>query len=261
MPPPPDASRHRMKEPSLTPWGLPPPPSSSQGLCMQSALNQCALAGYVAGWGRARAPVSAAGRPPAVSTGNSLEVLGVLCDGHVDDVQGVLVVLLGREKERQQVEGIGIIPAHFQGLLQLLHGAGDLPEKTAGLATFSKAQRPPRIPGLVPASEGTADSSETLGLGCSALTRTHGPKYCGERALPAQVRLGDKEAGSWRSTEDLGGCGGSKEASLVPVCRARGGLSAPVRAGMEASTQTPPPAQRPTLARVQLWGRGWGVGK
>lgn len=227
---------------------------------MQLALNQCAPAGYVAGWGRARAPVSAAGRPLAVSTGNSLEVLRVLCDGHVDDVQGVLVVLLGREKEGQQVEGIGIIPAHFQGLLQLLHGAGDLPEKTAGLATFS-TQPPPRIPGLVPANEGRADSSETLGLGCSALTRTHGPKYCGERVLSSQVRLGNKEAGSWCSTEDLGGCGGSKEASPVPLCRARGGLSAPVRAGMEVSTQTPLPAQRPTLARAAALGsagRWWG---
>ena len=63
--------------------------------------------------------------------GNSLEVLGILRDGHVDDVQGMLIVFLGGEKECQQVEGIGVILAHFQGLLQLLHGAGDLPEKTA----------------------------------------------------------------------------------------------------------------------------------
>lgn len=87
--------------------------------------------------------MSAAGQPPAVSTGNSLEVLGILRDGHVDHVQGMLVVLLGREEERQQVESVGIIPAHFQGLLQLLHGAGDLPEKTASLVTFSKAQPSP----------------------------------------------------------------------------------------------------------------------
>lgn len=78
----------------------------------------------------------------AVLTGNSPEVLRILCDGHVDDVQGMLVVLLGREEERQQVEGIGIIPAHFQGLLQLLDGTGYLPEKSASLATFSKARLP-----------------------------------------------------------------------------------------------------------------------
>lgn len=92
-------------------------------------------------------PWQASPQPPAVSTGNSLEVLGILCDGHVDDVQGVLVVLLGREEERQQVEGAGIIPAHFQGLLQLLHGAGDLPEKIASLVTFSKAQPSPQDSG------------------------------------------------------------------------------------------------------------------
>lgn len=66
---------------------------------------------------------------PALSVGNSLEVLGILRDGHVDDVEGMLIVFLGGEKERQQVEGVGVILAHFQGLLQLLHGAGDLPEK------------------------------------------------------------------------------------------------------------------------------------
>lgn len=82
---------------------------------------------------------------PVVSIGNSLEVLWILCDGHVDNIQGMLVVFLGREEECQQVEGVGIIPAHFQGLLQLLHGTGDLPEKTASLVTFSKAHPPPGL--------------------------------------------------------------------------------------------------------------------
>lgn len=74
-----------------------------------------------------------------VPPGNSLEVLGVLRDGHVDDVQCKLVVFLGGEEESQQVEGIGIIPAQFQGLLQLLHSAGDLPESTASSVTFPEA--------------------------------------------------------------------------------------------------------------------------
>lgn len=58
-------------------------------------------------------------------------------------------MFLGGEEECQQVEGVGIIPAHFQGLLQLLHGAGDLPKKTATLVTFPKAHTSPRtsVPG------------------------------------------------------------------------------------------------------------------
>lgn len=99
---------------------------------MQWARTQCMLAGYVAGV-RVWTPASVASQPPrpAVSPGSSLEVLRVLRDGHADDVQRVLVVFLGREEEGQQVEGIGIIPAQSQGPLQLLHSAGDLPQKTA----------------------------------------------------------------------------------------------------------------------------------
>lgn len=36
---------------------------------------------------------------PAVTPGDSLEILRVLGDGHVDDIQGVLVMLLGREEQ------------------------------------------------------------------------------------------------------------------------------------------------------------------
>lgn len=110
---------------------------------MQWALNQCVLAGQ----GVHGLPcVFLTGQPlsPVVPTGNSLEVLRVLRDGHVDDIQCVLVVLLGGEEECQQVEGIGIVPAHFQGLLQLLHGARDLPEKAANLAIFPKAHTSPQ---------------------------------------------------------------------------------------------------------------------
>ena len=112
---------------------------------------------------------------PAVSTGNSLEVLRVLCDGHVDNVQGMLVVFLGGEEECQQMEGVGIILAHFQGLLQLLHGAGDLLEKTASLATFPKAHTAPWTRGPDASLRGTADPSETPGpVGkAGALMRKH----------------------------------------------------------------------------------------
>lgn len=77
---------------------------------------------------------------PALSTGNSLKVLRVLGDGHVDDVQGMLIVLLGREEQCQQMKGIGIILAHCQGPLQLFHGTGDLPKETASLGTFPRLQ-------------------------------------------------------------------------------------------------------------------------
>lgn len=117
---------------------------------MQWALNQRVLAGSEMGKGVHRHlclwPGTSPASPPThipspvVPTGNLPEVLWVLRDGHVDDVQCMLVVFLGREEECQQVEGIGIILAHFQGLLQLLHGAGNLPEKTVNLVTFPKAQ-------------------------------------------------------------------------------------------------------------------------
>lgn len=68
-----------------------------------------------------------------MNPGDSLEILRVLSDGHIDDVQGVLVMLLGREEQCQQVEGIGVISAHRQGLLKMLHGAGDLPGENASL--------------------------------------------------------------------------------------------------------------------------------
>lgn len=76
------------------------------------------------------------------ATGNSLEVLRILCDGHVDNIQGMLVVFLGREEERQQVEGVDIILAHFQSLLQLLHGTRDLPKESRCSVTFSRALEP-----------------------------------------------------------------------------------------------------------------------
>lgn len=36
----------------------------------------------------------------AVTPGDSLEIFRMLGDGHIDDVQGVLVILLGREEQR-----------------------------------------------------------------------------------------------------------------------------------------------------------------
>lgn len=145
---------------------------------MQWALNQCMLAGQ----GVHRLPcVFLTGQPlsPVVPTGNSLEVLRVLRDGHVDDIQCVLVVLLGREEECQQVEGIGIIPAHFQGLLQLLHGAGDLPEKAANLAIFPKAHTSPQGFGAkCQTSRGHQVQVRPWALGgrAGALMKKHTPK-------------------------------------------------------------------------------------
>lgn len=74
--------------------------------------------------------------------GNSLEVLGVLGDSHVDDIQGMLVVLLGGEEQCQQVECVGIVLAHHQCFLQLLHGTRDLPKEMASLGTFPRALGP-----------------------------------------------------------------------------------------------------------------------
>ena len=135
---------------------------------------------------------------PAASTGNSLEVLRVLRDGHVDNVQGVLVVFLGREEERQQMEGIGVVLAYFQGLLQLLHGTGDLPEKTAGLATFPKAHTAPRTQGPGASPRGAADPSETAGTVGQAgtLMRKHTLEHHGKKGLLFQVSAVSQQRGA-----------------------------------------------------------------
>lgn len=86
-------------------------------------------------------PTSVACQPEPI--GDLLEVLRMLCDGHADDIQGMLVVFLGREEERQQVEGIGIISAHSQGFLQLFNGTRDLPRQTS-LVVFPKAHNVPQ---------------------------------------------------------------------------------------------------------------------
>lgn len=90
------------------------------------------------------------------------------------------------------MEGIGVVPAHFQSLLQLLHGAGDLPEKTAGLATFPKAQPAPRTRGPGASPRGAADPSETAGTvgQAGALMRKH-PRtpWQEESAAPCQCCL------------------------------------------------------------------------
>lgn len=116
---------------------------------------------------------------PVVPAGNSLEVLRVLRDGHVDDIQCVLVVLLGGEEECQQVEGIGIVPAHFEGLLQLLHGAGDLPEKAANLAIFPRPTPPPRALAPSASHQGGTRLGETLGTG--------GQGWCSDEKAYPQV--------------------------------------------------------------------------
>ena len=135
---------------------------------------------------------------PAASTGNSLEVLRVLRDGHVDNVQGVLVVFLGREEERQQMEGIGVVLAYFQGLLQLLHGTGDLPEKTAGLATFPKAHTAPWTQGPGASPRGAADPSETAGTVGQAgtLMRKHTLEHHGKKGLLFQVSAVSQQRGA-----------------------------------------------------------------
>lgn len=94
-------------------------------------LAMCQAEAYTGSHAVTKSPLHA-----AVNAGNSLEIFRMLGDGHIDDVQGVLVMLLGREKQCQQVESIGIIPAHRQGLLKTLHGAGDLPGETASLGTL-----------------------------------------------------------------------------------------------------------------------------
>lgn len=97
------------------------------------------------GWHHGRAGVHGhllqrpASSPTArVFSGHLLEVLRVLGDGHVDNIQGMLVVLLGGEEQCQQMEGVGIILAYLQGLLQLLHGAGDLSKEPTSLVPFPR---------------------------------------------------------------------------------------------------------------------------
>lgn len=111
-------------------WGFPRGSCRAQGRALQpvTSLQVVPFSSHH----EPQSPASPQPAPsPAVSLGNSLEILGVLGDGHVDDIQGMLVVLLGREEQGQQVEGIGVVPAHRQGLLQLLHGLGDLPRQPA----------------------------------------------------------------------------------------------------------------------------------
>lgn len=46
----------------------------------------------------------------------SLEVLGVLGQRHLDDIEGVVVVFLGREQQRQQVKGVNVVALKLQRL-------------------------------------------------------------------------------------------------------------------------------------------------
>lgn len=46
----------------------------------------------------------------------SLEVLGVLGQRHLDDVEGVVVVLLGGQQQGQQVQGVHVVALQLQRL-------------------------------------------------------------------------------------------------------------------------------------------------
>jgi len=46
----------------------------------------------------------------------SLEVFGVLRQGHLYDIETIVVVFLGGEKQGQQVEGVHVIPLKLQRL-------------------------------------------------------------------------------------------------------------------------------------------------
>ena len=56
----------------------------------------------------------------------SLEVLWVLGEGHLDDVQGIVVVLLGGQQQSQQVEGVDVVPLQLQGLPHVAQRLRDL---------------------------------------------------------------------------------------------------------------------------------------
>lgn len=51
-----------------------------------------------------------------------LEVAGVLAEGQVEGVQSRLGVFLGTQQQRQQVQGVDVVPAERQSYLQGLHG-------------------------------------------------------------------------------------------------------------------------------------------
>lgn len=49
----------------------------------------------------------------------SLEVLGVLGQRHLDDVEGVVVVLLGGQQQGQQVQGVHVVALQLQRLADI----------------------------------------------------------------------------------------------------------------------------------------------
>lgn len=51
-----------------------------------------------------------------------LEVAGVLAEGQVEGLQSWLGVFLGTQQQRQQVQGVNVVPAERQSDLQGLHG-------------------------------------------------------------------------------------------------------------------------------------------
>lgn len=58
-----------------------------------------------------------------------LEVAGVLAEGQAQSFQGVMVVFLGTEQQREQVEGLDIISTQRESDLQGLHGCWYLRDK------------------------------------------------------------------------------------------------------------------------------------
>lgn len=60
----------------------------------------------------------------------SLEVLRVLRQRHLDDVQRILVMLLSREQQGQQVQGVDVVSLELQRLSNVTQRLGDLRRKT-----------------------------------------------------------------------------------------------------------------------------------
>lgn len=66
-----------------------------------------------------------------------LEVLGVLRQSHLDDIESVVVVLLSREQQGQQMEGVDIVSLKLQRLADIAQRLGDLPAHTYTKHRFS----------------------------------------------------------------------------------------------------------------------------
>lgn len=70
-----------------------------------------------------------------------LEVLWVLGQSHLYDVESVVVVLLSREQQGQQVERVHVVPLKLQRLPDVAQSLGDLQGSTRQDSKPRKATR------------------------------------------------------------------------------------------------------------------------